>query len=155
MDKKTLDEYKNASNKTESGKNSGEQDAIISFESDQTEVLLAHQEISVDSLSANPNKSKSAEISTVTAATTNETAATLSESELVDNTPLPEETTVSTKPDTEIESEFDSLSTITADEPTESLGTASSGQIQSKRKTYLILGSIVGVLAIALVVFLL
>ncbi|MEL7662047.1 chitobiase/beta-hexosaminidase C-terminal domain-containing protein [Acetobacterium wieringae] len=124
---------------------SGSRDPVEDFKTEETEHLLnQHKKMSSDPPPDNASSMKAAD---------DESMERPSEIDPSQNAPIPEDPISSVELDSNDQSHCDPPSTTIPDEPTENLGTASSGQIRSKRKTYLILGSIVGVLAIALAGF--
>jgi len=156
MDQKTNFLKETELNETKNEIPSIEPEAVVSTETDQTEVLLTHQETIGASVNTTIDENNLAETSLVAeAAFSDEVAETLSEPEsTVDSPSLPTNLAASTDPDTKGAPDSDASSAINPEEPTETLSSTASRQSRSKRKGYLILGSIVGVLAIAMVGFL-
>lgn len=136
MEHKTTDSKETTVNESENSQISVEENGSVSIDTNQTEVTSDHQEMVFDSSNDDPVESIAAQISP-----------DLEGADEVDNTFVPE-------PDTESEPGSDSPPFINPDEPTEKLGSITDEQARAKRKKYFYIGSVVGVLAVALVGFL-
>lgn len=136
MDHKTTESKETTVNESENRQISVEENVSTSTETNQTEVTSDHQEMVTDSSDDEPDGSIVSKM-----------APDLEVADEVDNASVPE-------PDTASEPDSDSHSSFNLDEPTEKLGTITEEQTRTKRKKYFFIGSVVGVLAIALVGFL-
>lgn len=136
MEHKTTDSKETTVNESENRQISVEENGSVPIDTNQTEVTSDHQEMVTDSTNDDPIESIAAKMSP-----------NLEGADEVDNTFV-------SVPDTKSEPGSDSPSFINPDEPTEKLGTITDEQTRAKRKKYFFIGSVVGVLAIALVGFL-